>query len=285
MIRRYTAHFQVRSFELDGWREVPTRMLAAYMEQAAWEASAALGFTQAKYQELGTAWIVRRLTLARLGPIAYEDVLTVDTFISNIKQVRSNRDYEIRGSDGQPVAAGRGDWVYIDRACGTPTRIAYDITEALWPGGATPLVVPPSPAAPVAPPGISFLMPRRAYRYEADSMGHINNTIYFTWLDEALAAALADAGLPLAPVGEPGLRLCGAWYVVDYLRSALPGDDLTITSRVTGTAPGDVLEWTQEIARAGGEVLVRCVSRQQLTGLAESALTADAVVAALTARA
>ena len=40
MIRRYSAHFQVRSFELDGWREVPTRMLAAYMEQAAWEASA-----------------------------------------------------------------------------------------------------------------------------------------------------------------------------------------------------------------------------------------------------
>jgi acyl-CoA thioester hydrolase len=285
MLRRYTAHFQVRSFELDGWREVPTRMLAAYMEQAAWEASAALGFTPAKYQELGTAWIVRRLTLARLGPIAYEDALAVDTFISNIKQVRSNRDYEIRGSDGQPVAAGRGDWVYIDRARGTPTRIAYDITEALWPGGATPLVVPPPPATPIAQPSATFTMPRHAYRYEADSMAHINNTNYFTWIDEALAAARAAAGLPLTAVGGPGLRLCGAWYVVDYLRSALPGDDLIITSRLTGTAPGDLLEWTQEIVRGDGDVLVRCVSRQQLVGLAESQLTAEGVVAALTARA
>ena len=41
----------------------------------------------------------------------------------------------------------------------------------------------------------------------------------------------------------------------------------------------------EEIARAGGQVLVRCVSRQQLTGLDESSVTAEAVLAALTARA
>jgi hypothetical protein len=54
---------------------------------------------------------------------------------------------------------------------------------------------------------------------------------------------------------------------------------------VTGTAPGDMLEWTQEIVREDGEVLVRCVSRQLLVGLAESQVTAEGVVAALTAQA
>src|SRR5436305_1027244 len=72
-----------------------------------------------------------------------------------------------------------------------------------------------------------FVAARRAYRYECDVIGHINNTVYPTWLDEALADALAATGLPTARPGGPGLRLAGTWYHLDYLRPAAAGDPLT----------------------------------------------------------
>jgi acyl-CoA thioesterase FadM len=113
-------------------------------------------------------------------------------------------------------------------------------------------------------------------------MGHVNNTIYVRWFDEALDEAVAAAGLPLADPGRPGLRLEGTHYVVNYLRSAMAGDTLEISSRVTGTA-GDHLEWTQEIRCAGDDaVMIRAVSQQRPLGLAEAGLTGEAVLAALT---
>ena len=114
-------------------------------------------------------------------------------------------------------------------------------------------------------------------------MGHVNNTVYLDWFDEALATALRDAGLPLTPPGGPGLRLVGAEYQIDYLRSALPGDNLTINSQLTGSADGGMaLVWSKEIQHDEGEVLVRCVSRQQLRGLEADGLTSTEVLAALT---
>ncbi|MGA7729986.1 MAG: hypothetical protein WCD37_01805, partial [Chloroflexia bacterium] len=51
----------MRSFDVDAWGEVPPSTLAAYLEQTAWEHSAALGFGPDWYEARGTA----RLSLRR----------------------------------------------------------------------------------------------------------------------------------------------------------------------------------------------------------------------------
>ncbi|HUS13929.1 MAG TPA: thioesterase family protein [Chloroflexia bacterium] len=269
MFHRYTAHFRVRTHDIDSWSGISAQRLAAYLEQSAWEASDDAGFGDKWYRELNAAWVIHRLTLARLGPIRYQDDLSVDTWISSMGRVRSSRDYEMRGPGGTPVAAGRADWVFVDRVTGRPKGIDRRIVDTFETGAQAALLVGPPLAEAPPSPGRVFVANQRAYRYETDSMGHINNTIYLAWLDEALAEALATAGLPLAPPAGTGLRLEGTWYVVDYLRSALAGDHLEVQSHLTGIgAGGTLLEWTQEITRGPeAEVLVRCVSRQQICGL------------------
>ena len=285
MTSQYSAQLQVRFTDCDAWGELGTAGLAAYLEQAAREASAAGGFPIEWYQARGTAWIVRRLTLARLAPITFPQAVAVTTWISNVQRVRSNRDYEVRDAAGRPLAAGRGDWVYVDRETARPIAIDPAIPRALSLGPATTLVAPPATATPPATAPRTFIMPRQAYRYEADEMAHINNTVYPSWLDEALATALVEAGLPLTGVGGPGLRLAGAWYLIDYLRPTFPGDDLQISSTVTGSADGGaLLEWAQEIARpSDGEVLLRCRSWQRVHGAAVAGLAPGDVLAALRA--
>lgn len=283
MLHRYTAETRVRIHDVDGWGAVPAQVLAAYVENAAWEASADAGFTETWYRTLGVAWVIHRLTLERLGPLAYGDRLTTRTWISSLGRVRSSRDYEMRGPAGTPVLTGRADWVFIDRERRVPKGIDRAIVDTFECGDPTPWLGAPPPADALAGPGRVFEWTQRVYRYDADSLGHVNNTIYLRWLDEALAEALVAAGLPLAPPGGPGLRLEGTRYVVDYLRSALPGDTLTIRSRLTGTSDdGATLEWTQEIRCADDPaVLIRAVSRQRLLGLDVAGLDAAAVGAAL----
>jgi len=283
MLHRYTAETRVRIHDVDAWGAVPAEVLAAYVENAAWEASAAAGFTETWYRTLGVAWVIHRLTLVRLGPLGYGDRLTTRTWISSLGRVRSSRDYEMSGPAGAPVLTGRADWVFIDRERRVPKGIDRAIVDTFECGDPTPWLIAPPATDPLPAPGRPAVLTQRVYRYDADSLGHVNNTIYLRWFDEALAEALAAAGLPLAAPGAPGLRLAGTRYVVDYLRSALPGDTLAISSRLTGTADeGATLEWTQEIRCADAPaVLIRAVSRQQLLGLDVAGLTAAAVVAAL----
>ncbi|MDQ2809224.1 MAG: thioesterase [Chloroflexota bacterium] len=284
MLHRYTAETRVRIHDVDAWGTVPAQVLAAYVENAAWEASADAGFTETWYRTLGVAWVIHRLTLLRLGPLEYGDRLTTRTWISSLGRVRSSRDYEMSDPAGTPVLTGRADWVFIDRERRVPKGIDRAIVDTFECGAPTAWLVAPPTADPLPAPGRPFTLTQRVYRYDADSLGHVNNTIYLRWLDEALAAALVAAGLPLAAPGTPGLRLEGTRYVVDYLRSARPGDTLTITSRLTGTSDnGATLEWTQEIRCADApDVLIRAVSRQRLLGLDVAGLTA-AVIAALLA--
>jgi acyl-CoA thioesterase FadM len=280
MIQRYTGPFQVRSDDVDAWGEAPIAGLAAYFEQAARDASTAAGFGDDWYAAQGTAWVIRRLTLARLRPICYHEAITVETWVSRMGRVRSDRDYELRDAAGRLAAAGRGDWVYVDRAKGAPKGVDRAVLGAFTPQPPAPLA-PPEPAGALPAPPRTFVWPHRAHRYEADSMGHINNTVYLRWLAEAADCALADAGLPLTPAGGPGLRLQGDWYVVDYLRAAMPGDDLEIGSRLSGVWPDGALAWEQEVRR-GGEALLRCASRQRLTAGDAARVSLAAALAALT---
>ncbi len=282
MIHRYTAETRVRSHDVDAWGEVPAQVLAVYIENAAWEASADAGFTDTWYRTLGVAWVIHRLTLVRLGPIGYGDRLTTRTWISSLGRVRSSRDYEMSGPTGLPVLTGRADWVFIDRVRGVPKGIDRAIVDTFDCGDPTSWLGPSS-ADPLPAPGRPFVLPHRVYRYDTDSLGHVNNTIYLRWFDEALAEAVGAAGLPLAAPGAAGLRLSGTRYVVDYLRSALPGDELQITSRLTGTRDdGATLQWTQEIRCVDSPtVLIRAVSQQRLVGRDAAGLDVAAVIAAL----
>jgi acyl-CoA thioesterase FadM len=56
--------------------------------------------------------------------------------------------------------------------------------------------------------------------------------VYAGWLDDAMFAAVEAQGTSISGRREEGLRLGGVYYKLDYKRAALPGDELTITTRL-----------------------------------------------------
>lgn len=275
MGQTYTAHVPVRSLDLDSWGDLPPATLLAYFQQSAWESSLAAGFPESWYEAENSAWVLHRITLARLSTLTFGTVAAVTTWVPVFRRVRAQREFEVQAPDGTPIAAATSEWAFVDRTRGLPKPVDPRIPPLFAGGDPTPLLETPTPAEPLTDPR-AFVAGRRVYRYECDVIGHVNNTVYPTWLDEALADALAETGLPLARPGGPGLRLAGRWYRLDYLRPASSGDPLTIRSTLRGrSADGLALAWEQQIVRdSDGALILTCHSHQQICGLAAADLTA-----------
>src|SRR5206468_1424429 len=99
-----------------------------------------------------------------------------------------------------------GEWAYVDRVRLRPIPVNPAIAALFTPLPLSPLLTP----WPVLPPAAAPPPPQRwdhhARRYEADTIGHINNTIYADWLEEAAGDALRAWGHPLAPPAASGLQ-------------------------------------------------------------------------------
>ena len=80
-------------------------------------------------------------------------------------------------------------------------------------------------------------MEREARWHETNSMQHINNAVYADWLDDAMREAVTQIGWSVAALRQQGLQLRGEYYYLDYKKAAVPGDAVTITTRVEGVSP------------------------------------------------
>jgi acyl-CoA thioester hydrolase len=76
---RFAAYFRVRHYEADALGHVNNAAYLHYLEQAAIEHSAAVGYPLRRYQEMGTLFIVRRHEIDYLRPASPGDVLEVVT--------------------------------------------------------------------------------------------------------------------------------------------------------------------------------------------------------------
>src|SRR5215472_2082274 len=95
MTPRFTRRFRVRHYELDALGRVHGVSFLRYMQEAAIEASTALGFSPDWYSERGVGWVVRKLAVRYHAPAAYGDEVEVATWLSGIRGVRSIREYDL----------------------------------------------------------------------------------------------------------------------------------------------------------------------------------------------
>ena len=109
--------FRVRNYECDAYGHVNNANYVRYMQEAALDASAAVGYDEARYNELGHIWLIRETNIEYLRPLRFGDSVEVTTWVGDFRRVRSRRFYELRNAEtGDMVAQGSTDWVYIDRA-------------------------------------------------------------------------------------------------------------------------------------------------------------------------
>lgn len=251
MTPRYTAHFRIRNYELNAQGELPNSTLQRFFQEAAMQASADAGFGVAWYATHQSVWVIHEMTLEHTRPIHYLDELAITTWVSDFQRVRSHREYLARNAaTNEIVARGCAYWAHLNRETLAPMRISPEIVAQFTPNN---LRAVPRPK-PRAYPTPRFDFPefrgaRRVYRYEADEMKHVNNAIYLDWLEEALN----DASAALSAQNDR--RLCVDRHDIEYARSALPGDAVTISVRLMG-AGQTASAWQLEILR-GQELLAQ----------------------------
>ncbi|NDJ36646.1 MAG: hypothetical protein GYB64_18495 [Chloroflexi bacterium] len=232
--------FRVRYYECDAYGHANNATYARYFQEAAFDASAALGYTLDWYEEHGYVWLVRDTRIRYHRPAAYGQTLTASTWVDGFSRVRSERRYELHRDDAL-VADGLSEWAFLERDTLRPTAIPEEVhCDFLPPGKANHMErsrfpkQPPLPAEPV-------IVHRRVEWADVDPMGHANNAVYFTYTEEAAVQAVAHFGYPMYELIEQGIAFFAMEKRIAYDQPALPGDLLRITTylsdykRVGGT--------------------------------------------------
>ena len=68
----------------------------------------------------------------------------------------------------------------------------------------------------------------RVRSYELDSLGHTNNAVYFSWLEEATFVGLAEHGLTLERFAELGWIPVLVHAAIDFRAETHAGDEIDV---------------------------------------------------------
>ena len=123
----YRYEFTVPADALDENGHVNNVRYVQWMQEAAvrhYESIGGIPPTQA----IGATWVVRSHNIEYLRPAFAGDRLEVQTWVANIRRVRSLRRYRfIRLSDGKLLVKGETDWVFVDAKTGAPRLVPDEI--------------------------------------------------------------------------------------------------------------------------------------------------------------
>jgi acyl-CoA thioester hydrolase len=262
MPRTYTCSFPIRYYECDPYGHVGSANYLRFATQAATEASADAGYDRAEYDALGTLWLIREAGLDYLRPVSYGETLMVKTWVSDFRRVRSRREYEMTvAGTGELAVRAYSDWIYLSVESGQPARIPETLLSAFLPESAPTAEAPkrePFPK-PLIPPLGAFTARRRVLWQHLDMEGHMNSAWYLNLLEEVVMDAMEHARWPMQRAQEAGFRYAARKHRLEYLRPALLGDELRITTYLGEIGDDHVVRHCQ-VNLASGELIARAQS-------------------------
>jgi acyl-CoA thioester hydrolase len=221
----------VRYHECDAYGHVNNAHYARYMQEAAFEASAAAGYPHTWYTEHDRVFAIRATQIEFLQQAAYRDALEVKTWISDTRRVTARRQYEIRNTQtGALICRGHSDWVLASPATGELVSLPPEMIDAFAPErrGADAvkpeaLVQPPLPAEP-------YHSQRLVRWQDLDTGGVVNNPVYLDYCTDCGFDCTAHFGWTVARQFETGFGVFFKSLAIDYLSPARPNETLRITA-------------------------------------------------------
>jgi len=87
---------------------------------------------------------------------------------------------------------------------------------------------------------------------ELDPYGHVNHSVYFSYLEFGRTEALEAHDLEMADIAAKGLQLVVTKVDVRFRQAAGPGDELTVETTI-GELKRASAVWSQRIVRGAGE--------------------------------
>jgi acyl-CoA thioester hydrolase len=246
-MQRFNRLFKVRHYELDAFGQINDVNLVRYMQEAAIEASTALGFSLDWYNTNRVGWVVRRLSVRHYASAVYGDEIAAATWLSGLRGVRSIREYDLtRTRDGCRLARGRAEWVYMDFQTGQPTRIPDAWADAFdLKGKPEDLGIRLTDAQPTKNPR-RFTHRRCVQFHELDAVGHVNHAVYLQWIEQAFRDALQTIGEAVEPSTSDSWRAIQTGHEIQYFAAAVDRENIEIVSWPCETSANSAA-WTYEV--------------------------------------
>ena len=123
-------HHTADADDVDGQGHVNNAAYVRWMDLAATAHSASLGYTLERYQQMGTAFMVRRHEVDYLAQAFEGQRIVVATWPGQMRRFRAMRHHQIvRLDDGQTLVRAQTAWVFMDLKTERPTRIPADLIE------------------------------------------------------------------------------------------------------------------------------------------------------------
>ena len=224
--------FRVRYGECDALGHVNNSHYLRYMQEAAFDGSAAAGYGIERYAAMKRLWVARQTEIEYLRPLHYGDAVIVKTWVHDFRRVTSRRNYEMRlAGSAEAVARAYTEWAFIDRDTGRPALIPMEAVGAYFPEGAPP---PASarerfPTQPPPPAG-AFRLRKRVAWDEIDAAGYVNNPVYLTYAEDCGFSAIAAFKWPIKRMIAAGCAIVARKNQIEYLQAAVLDDEIEITT-------------------------------------------------------
>lgn len=260
MIPSHAITIPVRYDECDMYGHVNHAAYLRYMQEAAFAASAAVGYDPPRYEAIQRAWLVRESDVEYLAPLRYCDVVEVKTWVVDFRRVRSRRIYELRRKGSENLAARAiTDWIFINRHSQRPTSIPQEVVAAYLPDGPPNDAPPrkPFPEAPPPPPGV-FSQQRRVQWSDVDPTQHVNNAVYLSYLEDCAVRDAASRGWPMQRMlEEGGFAIVARRYRIEYRQQALLDDELEVATWISDVKRATAVRHYTIRRKRDGELLTR----------------------------
>ena len=225
------------------------------------EASADVGYDDARYQAMGQFWLIRETDIEYMAPLVYQDDLIIRTWVTDFRRVRSRRMYEFfRNGDAEPVARASTDWVFLDRASLRPAVIPEEMILAFMPESdlveAERRSIFPFPE----PPQNAHVHHRSVEWRDLDNVGHVNNAVYLSYAEDAGLDAARAYGWSIRSLLDEGWGIFTRRTRVEYRVPAGPGDRLAVKTWLSPPRNTSITRYYEMMRESDGVLLVRAES-------------------------
>ena len=116
---------------IDTNRHVNNVHYIQWMQDAALAHSAALGWPQERYMNIGQTWIIRSHSIEYLQPTYAGDAISIFTWITSMQKIRCLRKFKFfRPLDNITLATAATQFVFCDIETGKPLPIPREVQNA-----------------------------------------------------------------------------------------------------------------------------------------------------------
>lgn len=204
----------VKSSETDFLQQLKLSSLFQWLQDAASDHAASLGFGYDDLMQQELAWVLSRIKARFFDFPRMGETVTVQTWPKGIQQkVFFMRDYRLTGEDGRPLAAATSAYLVINtrtRRMALPNTLDVNVPDN---AGMSAIDEPLERITPVE-------ALRECYTLHAgysmvDIMGHVNNARYIDWISDCFG------------IDEYRARRC-AWLQINFLNEVKPGETVLL---------------------------------------------------------